>query len=94
MGTTKNRPANPMVLSSDLFSWRGKEGVAFESDLPEHYAGRLYNDAADWGFMCRSTRSGKILAFSRTNEITAPDGDHLGWVYESSDGIRITIFNT
>jgi hypothetical protein len=83
-----------MVLSAALFSWRGKEGVAFESDLPEHYAGRLYDDAADWGFLCRSTKTGKILAFSRSSEITSPDAEHVGWAYETSDGLKITIFNT
>ncbi len=76
------------------FTWDGKIGVTFASDLPEHYSSRIWADAADVGFYVRSERTGEIRLFCRGQAIRNPEGEDVGEEYFSSDGIFVKVFNT
>lgn len=83
-----------LVLSSSHFTWTGDVGSTWESDLPEHYASRVWNDSCDYGFEVKSERTGNRLLFVRGEDMRAPDGELLYRLYASTDGrITIKIFN-
>lgn len=94
MGMKNLPPAKPMTLDASLFSWKGREGVAFASDLPRGYATRVYDDACDFGFLCRSPKTGVVRTFAEVDMVLDRSGEAQGWIYETTDGIRITVFNT
>ncbi len=88
------RPAHAAPISSDLFVWAKGEGVAYESDLPRNYSGRLYRDSCDAGFTVKSSITGKMKTFIATEWLHAPDDEVVGEVFETSDGIKIKVFFT
>jgi len=90
----KSRPAHPMVLSAALFTWTGKAGAAFASDLPEHYYGRVWDDSPDFGFFCRSPKTGVVVTFVEGDVILDREGSVAGRKYHAEGDLDITIFNT
>lgn len=83
-----------LTLSSSHFTWQKNAGSAWESDLPEHYSSRIWNDSCDFGFLVRSERTGKTLLFIKGEDERNEEGDLLYRLYTSLDGrIDIKVFN-
>lgn len=82
------------------FVWEGRTGTAFASDLPEHFASRIWNDSCDVGFFVRSERTGAVKLFVRESMIKNAEGEVVGDEYVSesgknaSDRITVKVFNT
>lgn len=76
------------------FTWDSKMGVAFASDLPEHYASKVWADATDVGFYVRSERTGKFRLFCLGKVIkNDTTGEIVGEEYYSHDGVFVKVFN-
>lgn len=83
----KNLP----IHDGSKFDWSTGIGLAEVSDFRGHIGGRVYPDAADFGFVVRSHRTGEEKVFSESRTIFGREGDVLGWEYESVGGPKVTI---
>lgn len=83
-----------MCITSDHFTWMGKKGVSEESSLPEHLVSRVYNDAADYGFLVRSTRTRRVILFTVSERLyreTSHEREFLGTRFADAEGAGLTI---
>ncbi len=83
-----------MCITSDHFTWKGKTGVSEESDLPEHLVSRVYNDAADYGFLVRSTRTRRVILFTVAERLyneTPEEREFTGTRYTDAEGAGLSI---
>ena len=81
-------------FSSDCFSWENKHGVTFASGLGKSFAGRIYVDACDRGFLVRSERTGNSKLFFLCNILKDAQGDITEFCFEDAEGgIKISVFN-
>ena len=89
MQTTPTRPTahrrdrhrrNVTLIRADRrITWRGTDGTAFVSDLLPDTAGRrllrrVWDDAADVGFVLESTRTGRRVLFLLSDVVHESDG--------------------
>jgi len=84
------------TVPASLFTWFDDLGVAEASDLPEHLVSRVYNDAADLGFLVRSNRTGRTLLFTFAERERDAEGDTVADVFRSHLARRtltIKVFN-
>lgn len=80
--------------SSDCFSWESKHGVTFASDLGKSFAGRVFRDASDRGFLVRSERTGTEKLFFLRDILTDAEGDIFEFCFDDAEGgIKISVFN-
>jgi len=75
------------TIPSKLFTvTRSDDGVEFLTELSDLKAagrnpfGRLYDDAADVGFVMRSDRTGEVVVYALASEEHSEDGDLL-WLF-------------
>jgi hypothetical protein len=82
---------NSKVTTHDsrLFAWSGLFGAAEASDFK---ASLLREDSFDEGFYVRSHRTG-VSKFFRAVGTRRIAGDVVSWLYKSTDGFIVEIFN-
>ena len=82
------------VHDGSKFTWTGKTGVIDESDFGKaKYTGQVWKDACDAGFYVRSHRTGDMKLFTYAGGMRDRDGDWVGHVYTSEDGLRVDVLN-
>lgn len=95
MEETMTKPdLNVPVHSGDDFTWEGREGCAFTSDLiagNQRLMGRLFRDSIDEGFFVRSHRTGKSKLFFLVDLDLV--NDTRVFTFETVDGIKVRVYN-
>lgn len=89
------------VFDSKKFSFLkdSRMFVAEASDLGPSFAGRLFDDACDYGMWVRSHKTGKVVSFLLERQGFSPEGDLLYWKFRSWDldprasGIELRVYN-
>ncbi len=72
------------TVESSLFNYRNGSFSAEASCLGKrNLAALIYDDAADVGFLMKSARTGKKVAFSLSKIVKDNDGDIQCWEYVS-----------
>jgi len=72
-------------VSTKHFSWDGKQGTAFASDIPGFRAqGQL---------VLRSHTTGALVDFVLTNTSRDRENDVQLWSFRSANGVTLTVFN-
>lgn len=92
-------PSIPLYYAKD-FSWKGKSGTTFASDLGCRCGtvpgGQIYDDACDYGFHLEG--KGRTILFVLSNTLYDREHELSGWEYTSAEGefggeFKLTIFN-
>lgn len=88
--------SNVPVYNGSLFTWRKSEGYADVSDFDTQVSypfAPLYVDGVDKGFQVCSPKTGDVKTFSLVHVYTDSEDDVTHWIFKSSDGFTITVFN-
>lgn len=76
--------AEDSSLRASAFSWCGKRGTAFASDIQWSHSDQL---------RLKSDRTGTVIALT-LRSVETREGDVVAWHFESECGIAAVIFNT
>ena len=90
------KPDNTLpVHDGSKFTWKDGAGCIEASDLGRGYTGRVWNDAADVGFIVRSHKTGaeKLFVYAGALSSSGRAEDVYGFRYDSEDGVKISVFN-
>ena len=86
-----------VVHDARKFRWRDNEATGEAGELGQRLMGKLWDDAADVGFIVQSP-TGRKVAFVLDHEDRDREGEITSWVFTSHDhglqrDMTITVFN-
>lgn len=87
---------NLISLNTNKLDWMPEHGafVSEMSDLPSTILfQRVYDDAADRGFILESARTGRTKLFTLYSEVINNDGELVKYEFRSECGLKVIVFN-